>query len=48
MKNRIILKCSAIIFALFLFGCSANVEVEPPRDTALSEVTVNGNLAIPD
>ena len=48
MKNRIILKCSAIIFALFLFGCSANVEVEPPRDAALSEVTVNGNLAIPD
>lgn len=48
MKNPIILKCSAIIFALFLFGCSANVEVEPPRDTALSEVTVNGNLAIPD
>lgn len=48
MKNRIILKCSAIIFALFLFCCSANVEVEPPRDTALSEVTVNGNLAIPD
>ena len=48
MKNRIILKCSAIIFALFLFGCSANVEVEPPRDTTLSEVTVNGNLAIPD
>lgn len=48
MKNRIILKCSAIIFALFLFGCSANVEVEPPRNTALSEVTVNGNLAIPD
>lgn len=48
MKIRIILKCSAIIFALFLFGCSANVEVEPPRDTALSEVTVNGNLAIPD
>lgn len=48
MKNRIILKCSAIIFALFLFGCSANVEVEPPRDTALSEVTVNGNFAIPD
>lgn len=48
MKNRIILKCSAIIFALFLFGCSANVDVEPPRDTALSEVTVNGNLAIPD
>ena len=48
MKNRIILKCSSIIFALFLFGCSANVEVEPPRDTSLSEVTVNGNPAIPD
>ena len=48
MKNRIILKCSSIIFALFLFGCSVNVEVEPPRDTSLSEVTVNGNLAIPD
>ena len=48
MKNRIILKCSSIIFALFLFGCSAYVEVEPPRDTSLSEVTVNGNPAIPD
>ena len=48
MKNRIILKCSSIIFALFLFGCSANVEVEPPRDTSLSEVTVNGNPAVSD
>ena len=48
MKNRIILKCSSIIFALFLFGCSAYVEVEPPRDTSLSEVTVNGNPAISD
>ena len=48
MKNRIILKCSSIIFALFLFGCSVHVGVEPPRDTSLSEVTVNGNPAVPD
>lgn len=48
MKNPIILKCSAIIFALFLFGCSANVDVEPPRDTALAAVKVNGIPAIPD